>query len=128
MKIDNSLNAYSSSQETQIKVASEQKVSQESLEKISKGTEFLQYVKQNPEYQPSISEKTVIEAIENANKRLMGANTEIHFSVHERTKEIMVKIMNSETKEVVREIPPEKMLDMVAKMMELAGIIVDKKL
>ena len=38
----------------------------------------------------------------------------------------MVQIINSETNEVVREIPPEKVLDMVARMWELAGIIVDR--
>jgi flagellar protein FlaG len=36
-----------------------------------------------------------------------------------------VKIYKND--EVIREIPPEKILDMVAKMMELAGILVDEK-
>lgn len=39
----------------------------------------------------------------------------------------MVKVVNTETDEVIREIPPEKILDMVAKMWELAGIMVDEK-
>jgi len=38
----------------------------------------------------------------------------------------MVQVINNETQEVVREIPPQKILDMVAKMWELAGIIVDR--
>ncbi|WP_167686495.1 flagellar protein FlaG, partial [Paenibacillus polymyxa] len=29
--------------------------------------------------------------------------------------------------ELIREIPPEKTLDLVAKMMEIAGILVDEK-
>jgi len=37
-------------------------------------------------------------------------------------------IINDETDEVIREIPPEKILDMVAKMWELAGIMVDRKI
>ena len=74
----------------------------------------------------SIGELQLIEAIEKANATLRGANTSFKFSIHEGTKEIMVQVINNETQEVVREIPPQKILDMVAKMWELAGIIVDR--
>jgi flagellar protein FlaG len=39
----------------------------------------------------------------------------------------MVKVINSDTNEIIREIPPEKTLDLVAKMWEMAGIIVDER-
>ena len=39
----------------------------------------------------------------------------------------MVKVINSINDEVIREIPPEKILDMVAHMLEIAGIIVDER-
>ncbi len=74
----------------------------------------------------TIGELELIEAIERANKTLVGINTNFKFSIHEDTKAIMVKVINSETQEVIREIPPEKILDMVAKMWELAGLIVDR--
>lgn len=73
------------------------------------------------------SAKEIIDAIENANKAIIGAQTQLEFSIHEGTKEIMVKVINTDTKEVVREIPSEKILDMVAKMWELAGIMVDER-
>jgi len=76
---------------------------------------------------PSLSEKTVINAIEKANKAIVFTNRQLEFSIHEKTKEIMVKVIDAETKEVIREIPPEKILDMVAKMMEMAGILVDER-
>jgi len=44
----------------------------------------------------------------------------LQFSIHEETKEIMVKVLDTDTEEVIREIPPEKILDMVAKIWELA--------
>lgn len=72
-------------------------------------------------------EKQVIEAIEKANKALRGTQTNLKFSIHEKTKQIMVKVMNSETNEVIRELPPEKVLDMVAKMWEITGLFVDEK-
>ncbi len=74
-----------------------------------------------------ISEKVVIDAIEKANRAISGANRKFEFSIHEKTKEIMVKVIDSDTNQVIREIPPEKILDMVAKMWEMAGLIVDER-
>ncbi|HAN10732.1 MAG TPA: flagellar biosynthesis protein FlaG [Clostridiales bacterium] len=84
-------------------------------------------LKEYPEYVPSIPEKTWIDAVETANKKLEGANTEFRFSVHEATNQVSVKVLNKDTGEVIREIPPEKILDMVAKMWEMAGIFVDER-
>jgi flagellar protein FlaG len=75
----------------------------------------------------SIPDKVVIEAIEKANKAISGGNRRFEFSIHKKTKEIMIKVINSDTNEIVREIPPEKTLDMVARMWEMAGIIVDER-
>lgn len=74
-----------------------------------------------------ISEKVVINAIEKANRAISGANRRFEFSIHEKTKEIMIKVIDSDTNKVIREIPPEKILDMVAKMWEMAGLIVDER-
>ncbi len=74
-----------------------------------------------------ISEKVVIDAIEKANRAISGANRKFEFSIHEKTKEIMVKVIDSDTNTIIREIPPENILDMVAKMWEMAGLIVDER-
>ena len=39
----------------------------------------------------------------------------------------MIKIIDENTKEVIVEYPPKKILDLIAKMCELAGIAIDKK-
>lgn len=75
----------------------------------------------------SIDEKNWIKLIEQANKAISGANRTFEYSIHEETKQIMVKVMDSETKQVIREIPPEKILNMVAKFWEMAGIMVDER-
>jgi flagellar protein FlaG len=72
-------------------------------------------------------EKQLIEAIEKSNKDLILNNTSLKFSIHEATKEIIVKVIDNETKEIVKEIPPEKILDMIASMLEKTGIFVDNK-
>jgi len=48
-------------------------------------------------------------------------------SIHEQTKEVVIRVKNKETGELIREVPPEKILDMVAKFMELNGIIIDER-
>lgn len=72
-------------------------------------------------------ERQLIDAIEKSNVDLKVLNTNLKFSIHEKTKQISVKIINSDTKEVIKEIPPEKILDMVAAMLERAGIFMDKR-
>ncbi|OXL87053.1 hypothetical protein BCV73_31210 [Paenibacillus sp. SSG-1] len=75
----------------------------------------------------SIGEEQLIRNIDRAVKSLQGPETTLDISIHDKTHEIMVKVLNKETGEVIREVPPEKTLDLVAKMMELAGIMIDAK-
>ena len=57
----------------------------------------------------------------------MTSNTEAVFGIHEATNTVTIKIVDKDTKKVIKEIPPEKTLDMIAKVWELAGIMVDEK-
>ncbi len=82
---------------------------------------------QKSKYSLSFDESAWIEMIERANKAITGATCSFEYSIHETTKEIMVKVIDRETKEVIREIPPEKILDLVAKLWEIAGILVDER-
>lgn len=66
-------------------------------------------------------------AIAEMNKKINNTNQEAVFGVHEQTNRVMIKIVDKETKEVVKEFPPEKTLDMIAKLWEMAGILVDEK-
>lgn len=75
----------------------------------------------------TIGEEQLIKAIEKANKALEGIATSFEFSIHEKTKQIMVKVIEKESGKLVREIPPEKILDMVASMCEKAGLLIDEK-
>jgi flagellar protein FlaG len=75
-----------------------------------------------------VSEKVVIKAIEEANKKISLSNKRFEYSVHEKTKSIMIKVINTDTNELIVEIPPEKVLDIISKMWDLSnGIIIDKK-
>ena len=79
---------------------------------------------QNGEKEQVASEQ-LKQAVSQANKKLQ--NSEMQFGIHEGTKRITLKIIDKETKEIIKEFPPEKNLDMIAKVWELAGILVDEK-
>ena len=64
-------------------------------------------------------------AVEEINKN--AVNSEAVFGVHESTNRVTIKIVDKKTKEVLKEYPPEKTLDMIAKVWELAGLLVDEK-
>ena len=61
------------------------------------------------------------------NRKISNSNEEAVFGVHEKTNRIMIKILDKDTKEIIKEFPPEKTLDMIASIWEMAGILVDEK-
>ena len=65
-------------------------------------------------------------AVEQFNKKMY--NSEAVYGIHEGTNRITIKIVDKETKETIKELPPEKTLDMIVKAWELAGMLVDEKL
>lgn len=74
-----------------------------------------------------ISDEFLQKSIDRVNDTFELHKRSVRFKIHERTNEVMVKIVDAETEEVIREIPPEKLLDMFANMLELAGLIVDER-
>ena len=67
------------------------------------------------------------DAIDKVNKKIVPTKTRCEFAYHEDTKRISIKVIDQNTEEVIREIPPEETLDMLSKMWELAGILVDER-
>ena len=116
------------SQEVVPKVAASVKRKAEEAENkrsitVDKNTEFGSKDKKQAD------EGEVIKAIEAANKSVKTFDRKLEYSIHEKTHEIMIKVIDTSGPEeiVIREIPSEKILDMVAKMWELAGLFVDEK-
>ena len=64
-------------------------------------------------------------AVEEINKK--ANNSAAVFGIHEETHRVTIKIIDKESKEVIKEFPPEKTLDMIAKVWEMAGLMVDEK-
>ena len=70
-------------------------------------------------------------AVDDLNKTVKQASpmhhTQLSFKYHEDTNGISITVTDSDTDEVIREIPPEKTLDMLAKAWEMAGLLVDER-
>jgi uncharacterized FlaG/YvyC family protein len=86
------------------------------------GSEQNQGQKENP-----ASEQQIKEAISKANNKMKVSRTRCEFSYHEETNRVSIKVMDKETQEVIREIPTEEALEMIEKMWELAGLLIDEK-
>lgn len=97
--------------------AQQQKVTaKEESDKAEKDT------KQIPE---KVSDSSLKKAVEDINRN--SSNTEAIFGYHEGTNRVTIKIIDKDTKEVKREYPAEETLDMIQKIWEMAGLMVDEK-
>lgn len=78
------------------------------------------------EQEKQLSDKTIKQRISDINRKLNN-NTIAEFGYHDETNRVTIKIVDKDTKETIKEIPPEKTLDLIAKAWELAGILIDEK-
>ena len=69
--------------------------------------------------------ETLKKAVEKINKSM--SNTEAVYGIHEGTNRVTIKIIDKKTKETIKELPPEKTLDMISRVWEMAGILVDER-
>lgn len=75
-----------------------------------------------------ISKESVVEAVDKMNSFLEPTRRNLKFELHEKLDKYYVSVIDSATSEVIKEIPPKKMLDMYAEMAEFMGILVDRKI
>ncbi len=68
------------------------------------------------------------QAIDSMNEFFTINNSELKFVLHEGLDKYFAQLVNTETDEVIREIPSKKMLDVFYEMQKLVGMIVDKKI
>ncbi len=71
--------------------------------------------------------QSVLQEFQKTFNAIQGPAKSLEISMHEETHSIMIKVKNKDTGELIREAPPEKVLDALAKLMEITGLIVDKK-
>ncbi|WP_310191953.1 flagellar protein FlaG [Bacillus sp. 3255] len=75
----------------------------------------------------SVGDDQFNKLINKAIKAAQGISTELEISVHKETNDLIVRVINKDTGDLIREIPSEKMIDMIQKFVEMSGILIDKK-
>ncbi|MBO6241704.1 MAG: flagellar protein FlaG [Butyrivibrio sp.] len=88
----------------------------------SKGREHLEATEEQIQADNEKIKKAISEMTNNAK-----SSAEAVFGIHEKTNRVTIKMIDKETKKVIKEFPPEETLDMIAKVWEIAGIMVDEK-
>lgn len=74
----------------------------------------------------TISSK-IKDAVDKVNEKIVPNKTRCEFAYHEDTNRISIKVIDQETEETIKEIPAEETLDMLSKIWELAGLLVDER-
>ena len=109
LKVESADNSASSNNES---------AAQNSAQNQSKRAETEEQIQaDNAKIRKAISEMT----------KKVQSNTEAIFGIHEKTNRVTIKMVDKETKKVIKEFPPDETLDMIAKVWEIAGIMVDEK-
>lgn len=67
------------------------------------------------------------EAVEKVNKTIRALSQDLQFTVDEQTGIDLVKVVDKETKEVIRQIPSEEMVAIAKRLDELRGLIIRQK-
>lgn len=73
------------------------------------------------------SKEELQKKVDEINDYVLGYNAQFSFKVHEGTGRTFVRMIDMQTHDVIKEIPPERMLDVVAGIWDLMGIAVDRK-
>ena len=58
---------------------------------------------------------------------MQSLNTDIEFSIHEKSGRMMVKVVDTKTHDVLKEFPPEELLDTIGAIRDYVGALLDKK-
>ncbi len=101
-------------------------------QKMERGQEEMpRMVVEKKENVTSAREEIPREEVERATEklnRLMGLiERRLKFEIHDKSHRVMVKIIDEKSGEVLREVPPKKILDMLSSFAEFVGVLVDKK-
>ncbi|SHE57675.1 flagellar protein FlaG [Clostridium fallax] len=84
------------------------------------------FPKENNEKE-EFSKDQLEKALKKLNKFLEDDDVHAEYDFHEKFGDLMIKIVSDKTNEVLMEIPPKKILDVVSKLCELSGVVFDKR-
>ncbi len=74
-----------------------------------------------------VSEKDLQEALSRVREVFQKADPRLEFSVDQDTDRVVVKVVNGESGEVIRQIPPKEVLDLARSLEQPTGLLLHQK-
>lgn len=74
-----------------------------------------------------LTEKNIRKAVNKFNALLEDSPTHFEYEVYGKFRDTVIKIVDDNTKKVVKELPPKNIIDMVEKFCEMAGLFINRK-
>lgn len=81
----------------------------------------------NKQYNRKELEEKVKESVKDINDIVGKIREGLSFKMHDKTDTLMVQVIDIKTGEVIKELPPEEILDLSARIQEMVGILIDEK-
>jgi len=77
--------------------------------------------------QVKVSREELSAVSEVLNKFMSSLNADLQFVVHDKTKQLMVQLVDEKQQKVLKEFPPHEFLDTIAKIRDYVGVLLDRK-
>ncbi|WP_139996964.1 flagellar protein FlaG [Paenibacillus paridis] len=75
----------------------------------------------------TVTEEFVRKSIDKILSAIKSPETTIDRSIHDVTKQVIYKIRDKQSGEIIRQFPEEKLVEAAARLIELTGMVLDKK-
>ena len=79
------------------------------------------------EEQKSMLEEELQEMVQRINKVTGDMNISLQFELHEQSERWMVQVVDTLENEILKEIPPEKLLDLYGRIRDVIGMLIDER-
>ena len=76
--------------------------------------------------QRELSNTEISNIVDQLNNGVRDIHERMSFSYHEKTQRIIVKVMNNDTNEIVREIPSKEAIKLLEHIQDFLGMLVDE--
>ncbi|AGB42113.1 flagellar protein FlaG [Halobacteroides halobius DSM 5150] len=80
------------------------------------------------EQEKGFTKEKLQEGVNKLNEAVQAFHEELQFELHKESGRLMTKVVNTESNEVIKEIPPKEVLDMLGKIKEMVGLFLDEKI
>ena len=84
-------------------------------------------LQENKENDKKNLQEEIKESVKDVNEIVEKVKEGLSFQIHEDTEKLMVQVIDVNTEEVIKELPPEEMLDLEARIHEMVGILINEK-